>query len=144
MTEARFYHLPSGTTREQAVQRLARGVEGLPADRAWTIEVREHKGTRSQAQNAYLWGVVYATILREGGEQLRGWTADDLHEFFLGEVFGWTRLDGMNRPRVKPVRRSSRLNKTEFADFLDHIIRWAAGVGIVIPDAGGSLDNWQG
>lgn len=144
MSAMRLFHVPSGTTRPQALERIGRALDTLPEDRAWTVELREHKTLRSNAQNAYLRGVVYPTILREGGEKLRGWDADDLHEFFLGEHFGWERLDGMGRPRLRPMRRSSQLNKQEFADWLDFVIRWAANAGIVIPDAGTPFDTWQG
>jgi hypothetical protein len=36
---------------------------------------------------------------------------------------------------MKPIRRSSRLNKMEFADYVNFIQRKAADMGIYIPDA---------
>ena len=59
---------------------------------------------------------------------------NDLHEYFLGEHFGWQTLEGFGRKRVKPLRRSSPLSKTEFVDFVDFIQRTMAGHGVYIPD----------
>ena len=101
--------------------------------RPFTVTIKSGGG-RSQEQNRYLWGVCYATILEFGGETLGGWTNQDLHEYFLGEHFGWETLEGFSRKRIKPVHRSSTLTKMEFVDFVAFIQRKAAEMGIVIPD----------
>lgn len=49
----------------------------------WQVEVKPYSKPRSCEANAYLWGVVYPTIVRE----LSG-TADDWHELFCLEYFG--------------------------------------------------------
>ena len=98
-------------------------------------------GTRSLQQNAYLWGVCYATILEQGGETLAGWTATDLHEYFLIEHFGHEVLEGFGRKRLKPLHRSSVLTKMEFVDFVAFIQQKAAEMGIVIPDPEGTSDE---
>ena len=92
----------------------------------------EHKPRRSENQNRYLWGVVYPTILKAG--HLDGWHAEDLHEFFLGEHFGWETLDGMGRKRVKPLKRSAKLTKQEFSEYVAFIQQRASGMGIYVPD----------
>jgi hypothetical protein len=102
------------------------------------------KKTRTSQQNAYLWGVVYDTILKhtpDDGESLekKGWIDDDLHEFFLGEHFGWNVLEGFGRKRLKPKSRSANLSPTEFSDFMLSIQAHVAPMGIVIPDPEGSL-----
>ena len=90
-------------------------------------------GKRSLEQNAYLWGVCYETILdHELREQ--GWTAQDLHEFFLGEFHGWQEIKGFGRRRVRPVQRSSGKSVSEFMEFIAFIQRFAAERGIYIPD----------
>jgi hypothetical protein len=65
---------------------------------------------------------------------LPGWDAEDVHEYMLGEWSGWEALEGLGRKRLRPLRRSSRLNKQEFADFVDFIQRKAAEHGVFIPD----------
>lgn len=98
------------------------------------LKVETKQRTRSDPQNRYLWGVCYPTILQAGGETLSGWDAEDLHEYFLGEHFGWETLDGFGRKRLRPLRRSSKLTRIEFADYVGFIQRKAAELGIFIPD----------
>lgn len=90
-------------------------------------------GKRSLEQNAYLWGVCYEMIL-ESGLREQGWRNTDVHEYFLGEHFGWETLDGLGRKRVRPLNRSSVLTKMEFVDYVAFIQERAAQMGIVIPD----------
>lgn len=68
------------------------------------------------------------------GEAMRGWTAADLHEFFLIDHFGSEVHELFGKKRLKPLRRSSRLSKMEFADYIDHIQRFMAERGVFIPD----------
>ena len=123
---------PRGTKKEaiaQAVVLLIRD-ESI----AWQVTVEPFKKPRTNQQNAYLWGVVYPTILEAGGEALRGWQADDLHEYFLGEIYGWETLEGMGRKRMKPLKRSSRMSRSDFMNFLEEISQRCANLGIVIPE----------
>lgn len=129
------------TQRQPVLERIARYLALLPEGKAWQVEVGPYKRRRSEQQNRYLWGVCYATILKEGGEALAGWDAEDLHEFFLGSVFGWETLKGMGKTRLKPLRRSSILSTTEFSDFVAHIQRFMAERGVYIPDPN---EQWEG
>jgi hypothetical protein len=130
--------LPLMLPRDRIIDRLAASLRALPIEQGWRVEIHEHKETRSSQQNRYLWGVCYPTIIDQGGEALRGWTAEDLHTYFLGEHFGWETLHGFGKKRVRPLRRSSRLSKREFGDYVDFIQRKAAELGIFIPDAEGA------
>lgn len=126
--------LPRSLSREGVIQRIARALTALPQDKAWRVEIHEQRPKRSEQQNRYLWGAVYPHILRAGGESLGGWTGEDLHEYFLGEHFGWEEVSGFGRRRLRPLRRSSALNKQEFADFIAFIQQRMAEQGIVVPD----------
>ena len=123
---------PRGTKKEA----IAQAVDLLIRDEtiSWQVTVEPFKKPRTNQQNAYLWGVVYPTILEAGGEALRGWQADDLHEYFLGEIYGWETLEGMGRKRMKPVKRSSRMSRSDFMNFLEEISQRCANLGIVIPE----------
>lgn len=125
--------LPRLASRDRLIERIATTLKGLSQDRAWRINVGEHKPSRSQQQNKYLWGVIYKTILEAG--QLQGWDADDLHEYLLGEWSGWEIIEGFGRKRMKPVQRSSTLNKEQFSAYVDFIQRKMSEIGIFIPDA---------
>lgn len=116
--------------REKAIESFARFLRNLPLEKAWEIGVSEFKRTRSNQQNRYLWGLVYPTILKH----LEGWDAEDVHEYFLGECFGWQKISGLGRSRIKPVKRSSGLSTTEFMDYVAFIQRRMAENGVYIPD----------
>jgi len=58
----------------------------------------------------------------------------DLHTFFLGEHFGWEVVEGFGKKRHKPLRRSSKLTKQEFSDYLAFIEARCAEMGIHIPE----------
>jgi hypothetical protein len=124
----RIFFLTGNTSR--AIAQIAHYLSTLPASSTWKVEIGEHKQTRSNEQNAYLWGVVYEIIL----QHLEGWTADDVHEFFLGEHYGWAPLEGLGRKRLKPLRRSSKLSTKEFKEHCAFIQRAMAERGVDIPD----------
>ena len=125
---------PKGTHPEDIAHAVLRMTQQLPTDKAWAVTVEEWKKPRTNQQNAFLWGVVYPSILEGGGEQLRGYTRDDLHEFFLGEWGGWETLEGLGRKRLRPLRRSSRLTKEEFTEYLDFITVKCSQLGITIEE----------
>jgi len=117
--------------RADAIERLGRVLMSLPLAR-YRVTIEEAKPVRSDPQNRYLWGSVYPTIL--GAGKLDGWTANDLHEYLLGEHFGWELVEGFGRKRQRPVRRSSRLNKQEFSDYIAFIQQRMSEHGIYVPD----------
>lgn len=125
---------PKNTNKEAIVQAVAVLVRNIDTSRAWQVTVEEFKKPRTNQQNAYLWGVVYPAILEAGGEMLRGWLADDLHEYFLGEVYGWETLEGMGRKRLRPLKRTSRMTRSEFMEYLEQVSQRCANMGIVIPE----------
>ena len=125
---------PIGTPPEQIAHAVVRMAQHLPTDKPFAVTVEVWKKPRTNQQNAYLWGVAYPAILEGGGEALRGWTRDDLHEYFLGECFGWEVLEGFGRKRMRPVLRSSRMTKEQFSEYLDWLGAKCADMGIVIPE----------
>ena len=129
-----LFVLPKLLPRERAIERVAGFLSRLPQDRAWRVTVAEQRRTRTGQQNRYLWGVAYPAILAGGGEALAGWDAEDLHEYMLGEHFGWETLEGFGRKRVKPIKRSAKLSTLEFSDHVAFIQRKAAELGIYVPE----------
>jgi hypothetical protein len=126
--------LPKLIDRAALVARLARTLAGLPLEKAWRVDVVEHKPKRSDAQNRALWGHIYPFILKAGGEAFAGWDKSDLHTAFMGECFGWVMLDSPLGKRRKPAKSSAKLNKQEFADYIACIQRTMANVGVFVPD----------
>lgn len=123
--------LPKGT-RGRIITRVSEFLGKLPAAQAWKVEVTPHKTKRSDSQNAYLWGVVYKTILEAG--ELQGWSSQDIHDYMLGEHFGWETLEGFGRKRLRPLRRSAKLTTTEFMDYIAFIQQRMAEHGVYIED----------
>jgi hypothetical protein len=119
--------LPAGRPNSA---RAAAFIQSLPVDQAWRVVVESWKPRRSDQQNRYLWGYVYPQFLA----QLDGWDAEDIHEYFLGECYGWETLEGFGKKRMKPIRRSSRLSKQEFSDYVAFIQRKGAELGVFIDD----------
>mgnify|MGYP001230933696 FL=1 len=109
-------------------------IQSLPADKPWMVTIEPYQRRRTEQQNRYLWGVVYATLL----QHLPGWRAEDVHEYMLGECFGWERLEGFGAIRLRPIRTSSKLNKQEFSDYVAFVQQKAAELGIYIPDPEGT------
>lgn len=116
--------------RANAVERFAKVLCALDPEKAFEVTTKEKKPKRSEQQNRYLWGVCYAELCKV----LPGWSAEDVHEYMLGEWSGWETLEGFGRKRLRPLRRSSALNKQEFADFVAFIQQKAAEHGVFIPD----------
>lgn len=125
---------PRNTKREAIARAVAVLVRDIDETKAWQVTVEEFKKPKTSQQTRFLWGVVYPAILEAGGEMLRGWLAEDLHEYFLGEIYGWETLEGMGRKRLRPLKRTSRMTRREFMDYLEQISQRCANMGIVIPE----------
>ncbi len=125
---------PRGTRPDAMASVVTRMVSNLDPLKTWAVEVTEWKKPRTNQQNKFLWGVVYPAIIDGGGEALRGWTRDDIHEYMVGEWGGWQTLEGFGRKRLRPLKRSSALTKQEFSDYLLFLETKCLDMGIVIPE----------
>lgn len=118
------------TNRESAVQRLAAYALAALPGKELIVTVAQKKRRRSDEQNRYWWGVVVKTFC----DRLEGWEPEDVHSYLCGEHFGWERIEGLGKARVRPIQRSSKLNKTEFADLVATAQRLGAQHGIYVAD----------
>ena len=123
--------IPASDGRKAAIERVGVVLTRLPHSR-YRITIEDAKSKRSDAQNRYIWGVVYPTILAAG--KLEGWSSEDLHTYLLGEHFGWELVEGFGRKRQRPIRRSSKLSKLEFVDYVSFIQQRMSEHGIYVPD----------
>lgn len=128
-------------SRDRVICRIVDALEDLPQNLGFRVEIHEHRATRSDAQNRYLWGVVYPAILEAGGNTLGGWTDDDLHEYLLGEKFGWEVVTAFGKKRQRPVRRSSKLSKLEFMEYIAFIQQRMAEHGIHVPEPNEQIEE---
>lgn len=135
--------LPRNDTPEERDTRLWRvriALAGLSLDKGHRIEITESSAKRSDAQNNYLWGIVYPAVVAHGAP-FDAFEAKELHEFFLGEHYGWRTLSAFGHQQTVPMRRSSRLTKTEFGEHVAFIQRQMAPLGCVIPDPEPAHEN---
>lgn len=126
--------IPKGTQKADVVRAINTMIRDLDPAKSWQISIDEVKPRRSLNQNSFLWGVVYPSLLEGGGEALEGWSALDLHNFFLMEMWGTETLTAFGKTWTRPARRSSTMNKQEFSDFIGYIEQRAADMGIIIPE----------
>ena len=123
--------LPKLVPRGAAIKRIADVLSVLQLEKAWLVEISEHKAKRSDSQNRFLWSI-YTEILEKGGEDMGGWTKQDLHDFFLINHFGSETKNMFGRKRLVALRTSSNLSKMEFVDYVDSILRFMAQRGVYI------------
>ena len=128
---------PADTFPDQVARAVLRMLQHIPNGKPIAVTVEEWKKPRTNQQNAFLWGVAYPAILEGGGEALKGWSRDDIHEYMTGEFGGWEVLEGFGRKRMRPVLRSSRMTKEQFSEYLDWLGAKCAEMGIVIPQPQG-------
>lgn len=116
--------------RTAMAQRIAAFIESALPGKPLRVTVEEVRRRRSDEQNRYWWGVVVQTFC----QHLEGWTPEDVHTYLCGEIWGWERIEGLGKARLRPVKRSSRLNKVEFAEMVARAQQIGAEHGIYIPD----------
>lgn len=135
--------LPKGA-RKRALVLAADVLASLDELVAWKVTIEPARMTRSHSQNAYLWAVPYKLL-----SEHTGYEAEELHEYFCGQVFGWKDKKVPRTPRNPtgiesvPVRTTTTdeqgkrcvLTVTAFSDFVAYIQRFAAQkCGVLIPD----------
>lgn len=128
----RTFVLPKLLPRDRQICNVVDALEDLPISEGFRVEIHVHKSTRSAKQNRTLWWI-YERILEYGGEAMGGWRVEDIHEFMLCTHFGTEIHEMFGKKRQVPKRRSSRLSKHEFAEFVEHIYRFMAEQGVVLP-----------
>ena len=117
------------TGRQAAAQRIAAFIESAVPGKPLRVTVEVAKRQRSDPQNHALWGVAYKALKDATGND-----PSDLHDFFLGEHFGWEVVEVLGQKKRRPVRRSSKLSTVEFSEFYAFIQQRAAECGYYVPD----------
>lgn len=123
--------LPGNVSRADIIAKVGRFLSLLSSEKTWEVEIKESRPRRTVDQNALLWAL-YTDILAKGGEQLAGWTKDDLHEFFLEHHFGSDVKELGGKTIEVPRRRSSKLSRQEFHDYVESILMFMAEQGVYI------------
>ena len=114
--------------------RCLRVLDGLKGK--WRIDFKRYRPRRSDAQNAYYWGVMIPHV-KEGlaeawGESL---SSDEVHEY-LKSLFLTKPIVNRRSGELVGTRpgSSSKLDVGEFIEYSDKVILWAAEyLGVEIP-----------
>jgi hypothetical protein len=108
------------------------------------VVVQMDRADRSEDQNEALWGLAYKILHQETGND-----PEDMHDYFLGEFFGWVEYEVIGMRKKKPRRTTTKnaegkrevLDTMSFANFFSFIQqRSAETVGVHIPDPD---KNWR-
>jgi hypothetical protein len=102
-------------------------------DREVEITVDRRRATRSLAQNRYYRGVIVELL-----SQHTGYDQDEMHEVlkakFLPKRLTFSDGNGEIRDSLVIGGSTVRLTKDQFGEYCESIKRWAATLGVVIPD----------
>lgn len=106
-----------------------RNLAGKPVE----LEIRRAKHQRSLDQNAWTWGVAYPQLA-----EALGYEQSEIEDLHYGLVAKWGGEHFDKRMgQMVPNKRSSKLTTTEFSDYMEWLVRFAAqtaGVYIELPD----------
>lgn len=131
-------HKLGDPTHDGVKKNIHRAIDSLDPGKAWTVEIKQYRKTRTSAANRYLWGVCYATLVTEQGHEPEDW-----HEYVCIQFFGGVKraLPGGEFETV-PIRTTTKdengnddtLAGAEFWRFVEHLRRIAAEGGVYIAD----------
>ena len=99
------------------------------------IDIRKWRKPRTGPQNAYLWAVVYPSIIRYIKDATgQKFTAEDLHERYKKKYLGYEVCDIPGMEDLVRARSSTELDSEEFwNELVEHVCREWAELGLYIP-----------
>lgn len=123
-------------SRDRVQANLVDFLSKLPANKSWTVEIKQFRKERSNEQNAALFGVAYQYFAP------LGFTPDDIHEFMCMRFFGTVEREFMGQVVLKPFRTTTRnergerdvLDSKTFSMFYQAVQQAGAEAGIYVPD----------
>lgn len=99
------------------------------------IRIEKLKSKRSIQQNRYWW--LAMTIL---GNEL-GYSKEETHELMKFKFLKRERVIEKTGEILEYIESTTTLSKSDFADMVTDMVRWAASMGIVIPLPGEQLET---
>lgn len=97
-----------------------------PCDVRITVERKKQK--RTQAQNRYLWGVVYDIFAQE-----TGYTPEEIHQVMSSKFL--RKKNVWRGGEITTLRSTTELTSDEFSEYIMAVIMEASDMGITIPEA---------
>lgn len=99
------------------------------------IKIQKLKSTRSNQQNRLWW--LYVNIISKE----IGYTKDELHEILKYKFLKRSKVDEDTGEIFEYLGSTTKLNKTDFANMVNELIRWAAETfNIILPLPGEQME----
>jgi hypothetical protein len=136
-------------TRKRSLELAQTVMESLDELVAWRVTIEPVTHPRTTRQNRYLNGTPYKLITER-----TGYERNELHEYFLGEFYGWKTKRVPRKPSCPtglesiPIRTTTTneagkrnvLSGEDFWKYVEYLQRFGAEkLGIIIPDPDPSL-----
>lgn len=99
------------------------------------VRIEKLKSKRSIQQNRYWW--LAMTIL---GNEL-GYSKEETHEIMKFKFLKRERVIEKTGEILEYIESTTKLGKSDFADMVTDMVRWAASMGIIIPLPGEQLET---
>jgi len=107
---------------------------GIYSNQDVMVTIGKEVKPRSNPQNSYLWGAVYAAVSEATGQD-----AESIHAFFR-DKFLKVYVDGCPIPKV---RSTTELTTVEFIEYYRNVIQFAAEfLGLYIAEPG-EIELWK-
>lgn len=91
------------------------------------VTIKADKATRSDKQNRLYWE--WVSLI---GEEL-GYQKDETHALLRDKFLGYNEYKSKKGEDIRELRSTTKLNTTEFKDYLEQIDYLVADYGIVLP-----------
>jgi hypothetical protein len=123
--------------RNEIIENFTRELLATDPKKPWEITLKPYKKSRSDEQNAALWGVAYPPLVAH-----TGFTAEEIHEAMCIGFFGKLPKYVLGEYLLYPRRTTTTnyegerdlLSASVFADFYAYVQRRGAEAGVDIPD----------
>ena len=110
--------------------RICEAVLQLNGNREWSIEIKQWREKRSNAQVSYFWAGIVNPVVEETGND-----KNTIHDWLCGEYFGWEEHKVFGQVRKRPVQTLTSpepLSVTQMVNFNEWCVSRLAQEGYLI------------
>lgn len=105
-------------------------------DGRYSVQIKKYRNTRTNNQNAYLWGVVYPAVLR--GFIDMGWdeitNVDMVHEIFKAKFLTTEAVNKHTGEVISFPLSTAKMDTLQFATYVDQIADFAReNLSVTVP-----------
>jgi len=123
-------HVKNGILKIVNLDNFNSFLKGFKEGQEVTIKVEKQKKNRTLDQNAWYWAGVLPTVAEYTGN-----STEELHEIFK-RMFLSPQFITYRDKQIKVPGSTTTLSTVEFSEYIEKVIAEAAGMGIIVPEAG--------